>query len=121
MRLNNATLSSLIFKEFFPGGSPEHNELEKHCLVTQTLPLSSTFPCAVPLKHWQYCRYETLTLNNSTPSGQILKQSVSGGKPEPNLPEKHNLATKTLPLRFAIPYAGPHEVLGILKLRDFDA
>ena len=60
-----------------------------------------------PQNHWQYCCYETLTLNNSTPSGLFFKQSVSGGKPEPKRPEKHNLATQTLTLGSAIPLVLP--------------
>ena len=48
LTLNNAILGSLIFKESFPGGSPEHNEPEKHNFVTQTLSLGSVVPCTVP-------------------------------------------------------------------------
>ena len=58
-------------------------------------------------KHGRNCRYETLTLDNSTPSGLFFKQSVSGGKPEPKRPEKHNLATQTLTLGSAISLALP--------------
>ena len=58
-------------------------------------------------KHGRNCRYETLTLDNSTPSGLFFKQSVSGGKPEPKRPEKHNLATQTLTLGSANSLALP--------------
>ena len=72
-----------------------------------------------PPKHWRYCRYETLTLNNSTPSCLIFQQSVSGGKPESKRPKKHNLAAQTLPLGSAIPCFVPPKAWAKLPIWDF--
>ena len=85
LTFNNSTASGSIFMQSFSGGHPEPHGPKKHNLP-KNIAFGVHYSLRRGLKHQRYCRYETLTLNNCTPTGPILKQSFSGGSPGPNWP-----------------------------------